>query len=188
MDDIEQHADLKIYLRRLRWALAALPERDRDEVVEETRLHVLERVESGRPLEQVLAALGPAPAYAQSFLDEMEISGVLASQRSGAMLRVVARRAQRSLVAAAALAVVLLLAASAALTLSVAVFEIGDPVHTGLWVSQDQTFIGVIDDPSSARELLGGWIFVLAAVNALLAWWLGRLVLLRAIRAIARAD
>jgi len=188
MDDTEQHPDLKVYLRRLRWALAALPERDRDDVVEETRLHVLERVESGRSLEQALAALGPAPTYARGFLDEMELSEVLASQGSGAMLRAVARRAQRSLVAAAALAAVLALGASAVLTLSVAVFEIGDPVHTGLWVSDDQTFIGVIDDPSSARDLLGGWIFVLAAVNALLAWWLGRLVLLRAIRAIARTD
>ena len=46
MTDSNERA-MNDYLRRLRWALAPLPSRDREEIVTELRGHFVERIESG---------------------------------------------------------------------------------------------------------------------------------------------
>ena len=91
---------LEDWLRRFRWALASMPLSDRDDIVEETRAHVRERLHEGARLSDVLDALGPPDAYARGFIDEMDLSGALASQRPKAMFGAVLRRAHRSAVAA----------------------------------------------------------------------------------------
>jgi hypothetical protein len=47
--------------------------------------------------------------------------------------------------------------------------------------------IGVLSDPSQAHELLGNWIFPVAALVVALAWILGRLGLRWSLRRIARS-
>ncbi len=75
----KSYAELMVYLRRLSWALSPLPQRDRDDVVEETRVHVLARVEGGQTIDVALASFGRPDAYAARFIDEMELTGALAS-------------------------------------------------------------------------------------------------------------
>src|SRR3569833_1391232 len=96
MDDT-RYAELKTYLRRLGWALSSLPERDRDDIVEETRTHVLARVEQGQDLSEALAAFGPAETYAARFVDEMEVTRALGSGRAMQGFGVVLRRAPAAL-------------------------------------------------------------------------------------------
>jgi uncharacterized membrane protein len=182
-----EHDDvLEAFLRRFKWGLATLPERDREDIVAETRAHVCERVERGDALQSVLAAFGSPESYARTFVDSVEVSSALASEDSTALLATILRRAHRSAVALAAFAVLLALGASTALIVSVAVMKIFDPVHAGLWVSDTQQFIGVIDDPTAARELLGNWVFAIAAAACAVAWIVGRLTLLWAVRMLAR--
>jgi hypothetical protein len=100
-------------------------------------------------------------------------------------LAAVLRRAHRSAVALSAFVVLVGLGAVTALIVSVAVMKVFDPVHAGLWMSETQQFIGVIDDPSAAREILGNWVFVIAAGVCAVAWVVGRLTLLWAVRTLA---
>lgn len=174
------------WLRRLRWSLAALPERDRDDIVAETRAHLEERVASGEPPERALAAFGSPEAYARQFVDEMEVAGALGDPRSGTLLAVVARRVHRSLLAVAALVVVVLLGAAAFLLVSVAMMKVVDPTRAGLWRSGQGMFLGIIDDPARGEELLGLSLYPLAGLGLLAIWAVGRMVLLGALRALAR--
>jgi uncharacterized membrane protein len=185
--DEQAHPALKTYLRRLGWALASLPERDRDEIVEETRGHVLERLDQGAPLEATLAGFGPPEVYAARFIDEMEIVGALASQKGSTLLAAVLKRAHRSLAAFGAGATVLVLAAvSISLTLT-ALMKPLDPAHVGLWTSaRGSLVIGSVSDPAGYTEHLGFAIYPLALASLAGAWFLGRLILVGALRRLAR--
>lgn len=48
----------EMWLRRLEWALHALPTKDRDEIVRETCSHIEERIAQGVGEPQILASLG----------------------------------------------------------------------------------------------------------------------------------
>jgi hypothetical protein len=170
------------WLRRFRWALSAMPAAERDDVVAETRAHLNERIDAGQGAEAALAALGPADAYARSFIDEMELTGALASQRSGDLLRVVLRRAHRSLVAAIAFLLLLVIGGLALGFAGTAIGKAVDPGHFGLWVGGANFFIGQTNHPERMRELLGGWLYPVAAAALGLCWLAGRLVLLWAAR------
>lgn len=174
------------WLRRLAWALAAMPPAQRDDIVAEARVHLEEGVAAGRSAAEALAGFGPAEDYARPFLDEMELTAALGSQKSGDLLGAVARRVHRSLVAAVAAVVLLALALVAFMAVSLVIMKLQDPVHAGLWIGPGQQFIGTIDDPTQARELLGLWLYPLAAGCLALAWLVGRLVLLWAVRRLAR--
>lgn len=181
------HPELAAWLRRLGWALSPLPAKDRDDIVAEARLHVLERTDQGLPLAEALTALGPPETYARGFVDDMQLSAALGSRRWSHVLGAVAARATRSLAAAAAVLAVTAMAAVTGVLLIAVVMKIADPVHVGLWSTHSGSFyIGDIDDPAEGRELLGGWLYVLAALAVLITWQLGRLILLQAAARIAR--
>jgi hypothetical protein len=188
MDDTS-YAVLKTYIRRLGWALASLPERDRDDIVEETRLHVLARVEQGQTLDDALAALGAAERYASRFIDEMEVVGALATGRSGAMLSVVFRHAHRSLVALLAGLAVLLLGSVGLGCIFAAIMKQFDPQHIGLWTSASGTFrLGLEEHPENYHELLGVWFYPFTFAGAAVSFLLCRLVLNWTLAAIARRE
>src|SRR5258706_1905434 len=99
----ETDGALKTYLRRLRWALAKLPESERDDIVQETDAHVCDRVAQGEQQAQVLAELGAPETYARGFLDELQLSQALASHGFSVMAAALLRRAPRNITASAAL-------------------------------------------------------------------------------------
>jgi len=182
----EDDRQLESWLRRMKWALASLPESERDDIIAETNAHITERVAEGTPLRVILAEFEAPETYARHFVDDREILGAIGSQRSGAMLAVVVRRVHRSVVAAAALLITVGLAAIAFAATLTAIVKIADPVHAGLWSSKTQLFLGVINDPGATRELLGNWIYVLAILSVALAVIVGRAVLILAVRTLAR--
>jgi uncharacterized membrane protein len=176
------------WLRRLEWALSALPVKDRDDIVRETRSHIEERLAQGMSEQQVLASLGDGDDYAQSFLDEFELSRALGSRRLPEMTRVAAAWAHRSIAAAAAFTWVLLIALYAAGVVLTAVMDFVDPVHWGFWVSKHMVLIGHVDDPAVARELLGAGIYPFAVGSLIVCWISGRSALLGSLRIVARRS
>jgi hypothetical protein len=183
MDDAKE-----AWLRRLRWALAALPGPERDDIVAEIRAHLDERERDGADVAAALAQLGPADGYARGFIEARELTGAAASQRPGAMLSAIARRAHRSVLAFAAFVAVVALTAVSLLAATVLVMKVDDPLHAGLWRGKGQFFIGVIDDPAAAQELLGYWIYPLAILVVALAALAARGVLVWTVRTLARSK
>lgn len=177
-----------VWLRRLAWALHALPAKDRDDIVRETCSHIEERIVQGVSEPQILASLGNADDYAQSFLDEFELSQALGSRKLPAMTRVAARWIHRSIAVAAAFTWVSLLGLFAAGVVLTAVMHFLDPAHWGLWVSSHMLLIGHVDDPSEARELLGAGIYPFAVGSLIVCWIAGRAALLGSLRAVARRN
>ncbi|WP_257387822.1 HAAS signaling domain-containing protein [Tahibacter caeni] len=173
------------WLRRLKWALSALPAQDRDDIVAETRAHLRDACDAGQTPAQVLAGFGGAEDYARQFVDQMELSGALGAGRSGPMLRLVLRRAHRSLIATVATTLVLVCVLLAVTGASLVFFELSDPVHTGFWSGGGNLFVGVIDDPAKAVDLLGTWLLPAALAAVVLPLLLGRLVLLWTVRRLA---
>jgi len=178
--------DAEDWLRRFKWALATMPASERDDIVAETRAHVAERLAQGQAALEVLAGFGEPDAYARHFIDEMELARVMGSQGSGAMLNAVLRRAHRSSVAAGALLLVLAMAAVAFPIVMTAINKLFDPVHAGLWRGPNEFFIGIIDQPENAQELLGVWIYPLAGLCLALIWLAIRFVLVWAVKSLAR--
>src|SRR3569833_1336914 len=187
MDDT-RYAELKTYLRRLGWALSSLPERDRDDIVEETRTHVLARVEQGQDLSEALAAFGPAETYAARFVDEMEVTRALGSGRAMQGFGVVLRRAHKSLTAAAAFFAVLVVGGWGAGGLVAAAMKPGDPDRVGLWASPHNFFLGSVGQPPppGMHELLGNWRYPAAAINAVIGWFLCRFIVTWTLKALKR--
>lgn len=177
---------VEAWLRRLYWALKPMPSPARDEIVAETRAHLSERLDSGADPVELLDRFGPPDAYARHFLDEMELAHALGEQKSAGLLTVIGRRVHGDLIAALAFAIVVALAGFSLAAIATLSYEILDPVHTGLWRGSNQFFIGVIDDPGAARDLLGPLIWPAALAVIALSWGLGRAVLLAAARRLAR--
>lgn len=169
--------ELSIWLDRLGWALGNLTPVERDEIVRETRSHIEERLALGGSLQQVLRDFGPAERHARQFVDEVEAYEALGSQRAGLMARFIFNRAHRNFAAAGALLLLLLLGTLGGIALMMVGLEILDPAHTGLWVGGGAVFLGILDEPVGARELLGLWLFPVAALVLTLAAIGGRFVL-----------
>jgi len=175
------------YARRLKWALSALPEADRDDIVAEMRSHVLDRVDTGSTLDAALAALGAPDDYARAFRETYTVASALSSRQTPQMLHALVQGATRSAGAIAAFVVIVLVWAVPALVAYTAILKISNPSHVGLWRGEHFFFIGVIDDPSRGTELLGPWITPLALLCVVLAWLITRSIAVWALRRLTPA-
>jgi len=180
--------ELESWLRRMKWALTSLPESERDDIVAEKSAHITERVAQGTPLSTALAEFEAPEIYARHFVDDRDILAAIGSQRSGAMLSAIVRRVHRNVVAAFTFLVTVALCAIAFVAILTAMVKIVDPVHAGLWHGTNQLFLGVNYDASSAHELLGNWIFLLAVLSVAFAVIVGRSVLVWAVKSLLRSD
>lgn len=172
--DKEIDRDVGAYLRRCRWALSALPEPDRDEIVDETRSHILDRIDAGATTSEALMKIGRAEEYAAQFVKDHAATSALSSGRAGALVAALIANATGNFLAVATLVSLFLVWALALLVAVVAVMKIFNPATVGLWSGTQVFFLGVIDDPSSARELLGVGIFPVAFMLLGFAWLITR--------------
>lgn len=176
---------LAAYARKLRWALSALPEADRDGIVAEMRSHVLDRVDAGASMDAALAALGAPDEYAREFRESYTVASALSSRRTGHLLHALVQGAARSAVAVGAFVAIAIAWIVAALVVYTAVLKISDPAHVGLWSGERFFFIGIIDDPSTGKELLGPWITSVALLFVIAAWLLTRSIAVWALKRLA---
>lgn len=166
------------YLRRLRAALGALSEVEREDILAETRSHLLERRESGGQagVEQAIAAFGPAEDYARAFIDEHRLRAASAGGGPLELAGVLLSQATRRISAFAGFALVALVYVIALACFAVAGMELIRPDMAGLWIHDGGLALGIMDpetlDPG-AREVLGVAILPVMVVAASLLFVLG---------------
>lgn len=180
--------EIEEWLRRLKWSLASMPAPERDNILGEARSHLREVLAAGCTPPAALARFGRADDYAQSFVDEMQIAGALGSRDTGALLHVVTSQLNRSLVATLAGIGIAALGVLALLAVVMLIAKLSDPMHAGMWRGMHGLFlIGKIKDPAAATELLGLWLYPLCVGVLALSWMSSRMLLLWAVRRIARS-
>lgn len=181
-------AALEAYLARLRAELAGVPAAERQEILLETRSHVLER--TGRPpargVDEVLAELGPPAEYARQFLPEVEAAP---PHRPGT-LGGLAWLATGRWTALPLLFAVVLAYGVAAFTFLFAVSKLLEPNATGVYTSDAQGRRGLMivwSDPThGGHEVLGMWLVPLALLVSLAIHLLMSTLLRRFFRAESR--
>lgn len=179
-------AQIEAWLRRLNWSLASMPPPERHNILDEARSHLREVLAKGCTPAAALERFGRAEDYAQHFLDEMRIMGALGSRDTGALLRVLTGQVSGSLVGTLAVIAIAALGVLALAAILILVVKVSDPVHTGLWRGSHTFFIGKIDNPAEATDLLGIWLYPLCVGVLALCWLSGRMLLVRAVRRMAR--
>ena len=179
-------AKLADFLRRLRWSLSPLPQLDIDDIVAETRSHVEDRIEAGASLDDALAGIGDPALYAGRFVREHSAAKAMSTRGANALVSALLANAAGNVLAIATLAVIFVMWAFVLLVCLVAVTKIFHPDTVGLWSGGDMFFLGIIDDPSTARELLGVWIFPLAFALLVFAILVTRRLALWALRRLVR--
>lgn len=179
---------LKTFERQLRWALAALPETDRDSIVAEMRSHVLDRMDAGADLGEILAALGTPNDYANAFCESYEVARALSLRKMPGMLLALLRGWTRSTGTVSVLLVIAIAWTIALQAVFVTLLKVRDPVHVGLWRGEHFFFLGIIDDPFRGTELLGAWIAPLAFCCLIAAWFISHRLAMWALKASILQD
>jgi uncharacterized membrane protein len=139
-DSVQQAID--DYLARLRKGLRRLPGPERDELVEELRGHVLERLEargsSGeRSLDEVLRAVGDPAQLASQCETEALLRRAATSRSPWLLLRTTARWAGRGVAGVVALLVTVSGYGSALVCYACAVAKPLFPSHIGMWLTPE---------------------------------------------------
>jgi hypothetical protein len=162
--DAGQMATLESYLARLNVALGKVPAADRQDILLETRSHVVEltRRSPSRTVDDVLAELGSPEVYARRFLSNDE---PLPPPRPTA-LRGLARLATGRLRTLPLFAVVVGAYAIAAFTFLFAIAKLMEPNATGLFVNNvdghRQVLLVWSDPRAKGRDVLGYGIVPIA--------------------------
>jgi len=186
--DSEQEIDA--YVRRLLWALQALPHDDRLNIASEIHSHLAERDARGpRELERALASMGPPDALARSYVEEFELAGAVNRASPARLMLAMLDRAGRSGLAFVGSFAALSLYLVAGAFLLMAVMKPITPDKVGAWRLGEGGFAFAIMDtpPPPQAELLGYWIIPLSAMLATLCFiaaskllrWAGRRLLAR---------
>jgi hypothetical protein len=175
MREAQATGALETYLAQLEAALTKVPTHERQDILLETRSHVVERTHRSpfRSVTDILAELGPPGTYAQQFLTE-QTSPVRLSDtlRASDPLHGVARLATGSWRVLPLLLFVVSAYAVAVFALFVAVSKLIEPDATGLWIhyvnGERRSISFVLSDPRQpGREVLGYALVPLALLVAL---------------------
>jgi len=171
-------ADVQTYIRKVRMALNALPETVRDDLIRELHSHLIDRLESGASASEAIAPFGSPEQYASSLYNAQQLSGALVSRRMSELIDALIRNLTSSISATIAGLLIFCIWVMTGVLCVVAIAKAAAPQHVGLWQSPTEFFIGVIDEPASATELLGFWIFPIAIIATIFAWLLTRMLAL----------
>ncbi|WP_340648241.1 DUF1700 domain-containing protein [Pseudoxanthomonas winnipegensis] len=180
-------AATQAWLRRFRWALTSLPSSDREDITREIGSHIDDRIAQGLNEDQVLAALGAPDVCARGFLDDFALTQALTDQDVLTMVKAAMRWLTQSIAAFFGVLVAGCIGLFAIVIVLTVVMRLLDPVHWGLWLTARSLILGVVDDPSEGRELLGAWLYAWAVLGIVVCWAVGRTVLLASLRHVAKS-
>jgi uncharacterized membrane protein len=187
----ESEAEIDAYVRRLLWALQALPQEDRLNIASEIHGHLNDCASRGpAELERALRRLGTADRLARAYVEEYELAGAVNRASPVTLLLSVLNRATRSLLACGGgLAALVLYFFAIAFALT-AVAKLIVPGDVGAWVIGGRMLsIGLMDTPPpGAKDLLGYWIVPIAVLcGAVCFVGAGKLLRLIGVRLLARS-
>ncbi len=178
------------YLSRLRKALRGIPAEDRDDIVEEIRGHVLERIESGgdatpRAVESVLRAVGDPGLLARQYETDGMLRHAVTSRSPWVLLRTTARWARRGAAGLLALLVAAAGYGSALVCYACAVARPMFPSQFGMWLTPEHNvtigyfsgrlpsaLMGLSVGPTAGLVVLGTFGETQGPVRELLGPWL----------------
>jgi len=152
---------IKQYLVRLRKALGDVPSTERDEIVEEIRSHILERIEAQEPateqvVNEILRAVGDPKELASQYKTEALLRRARTSQSPLLLLRTTLRWAMSGLAGVIAFLVTAVGYGCAAVCYLCALLKPVFPARIGLWLGPEHTMtMGYWNGRISATEVYG---------------------------------
>jgi uncharacterized membrane protein len=159
------------YLVRLRAALTGMTVSEREDIVEEIRMHIRERLSDPQcSLERVLAGLGAPEALAQQYRTGLLVQRAQKSRSPFVILRAALRWAATGVEGFVVFVIALIGYAAGVGFLLFALMKPFFPANTGLWVGPDQFAFNfrmgaTMTNPASpVHEVLGWWLIPVCLV------------------------
>jgi len=159
------------YLVRLRASLTGMSVAEREDIVEEIRMHIRERSgESQTSVEAVLAGLGPAGELAEQYRTGVLVQRARTSISPVVILRAALRWAATGVEGFIVFVIALIGYATGFCFLLLALMKPFFPRNTGLWVGPDQFSFNfrmgaTMTNPASpVHEVLGWWLIPVCLV------------------------
>jgi uncharacterized membrane protein len=159
------------YLARLRKSLTGMTISDREDIVEEIRMHIRERLDDSKAsLDSVLTGLGPAEELAQQYQTGLLVQRAQKSISPLVILRAALRWATMGVEGFLVFCIALLGYATGVLFLLLALLKPILPAYTGFWVGPNQAAFsirmgGTMTNPASpVHEVLGWWLIPVCLV------------------------
>jgi uncharacterized membrane protein len=159
------------YLARLRASLTGMTVSEREDIVEEIRMHIRERSSDPQTsLDAVLAGLGPADELAQQYRTGLLVQRARTSLSPVVILRAALRWAATGVEGFIVFVIALIGYAMGVGFLLLALMKPFFPANTGLWVGPDQFNFSfrmgaTMTNPASpVHEVLGWWLIPVCLV------------------------
>jgi hypothetical protein len=155
---------IEVYIARLRTALSGFSVREREDIVEEIRAHIMDRAaEPGRTVEDTIARLGPAEELAKDYRSGALVRRARSSFSPWTVLRATFRWAMTGVHGFTVFILALLgYGMGTALVVS-GLLKPLLPEETGLWIGPDVFQIGFRPEHSpDVHEMLGPWFTQIA--------------------------
>jgi hypothetical protein len=186
----ESEQEIDFYVRRLLWALQALPHDDRLNIASEIHGHLAECAGRGpNEVDRALARMGSPDALAQSYVEEYELAGAVNRASPATLLLTILNRATRSALAFCGGMTALFLYLFAAGLALVAIGKLLVPQDVGAWRDGRTVSAGILTQPPHSAELLGYWIIPISVIlGALCFVGAGKLLRLIGRRLLARSG
>jgi uncharacterized membrane protein len=156
---------IETYLSALRTQLAPITLAEREEILREIAAHIRDSVETGTPIETVLARLGTPAELAAEYRDGQLIRAASRSVSPVTLLRATLRLATKGITG-----IIVFFAAIFGYAFGVGLFLTGllkavFPAYTGVWVANghfvNSGTLGSIPQPP-AHDILGWWYLPIA--------------------------
>jgi len=170
------------FLRGFRRGLATLPADIREDLVEEVRSHLEERLAQGKL--DLAREFGSADDYAQRFLTELQLSAALSRGTPLRLFTVLVGRATATATVVFVLLPLLLVEISAGMLVSIGLLKPFAADHVGLFLSADGGLAGLgwLSRVDGLHEVLGYAAMPLFIFGGLLLFWLANRQLVRIAR------
>jgi HAAS domain-containing protein len=147
--------DAEQFLKRVRQGLSTLEEKERDEIVNELRSHLLDRQAQNKA--DLLQGFEPPEILASAFLSEYALRGALAQGTSWAMGRALLIAARDSALVLLILFPLILLQICGAGFIALGLLKPLLPNHIGIWVGGGNLNVGFTSpSPGCTRFSAGG--------------------------------
>ncbi len=170
---------LETYISRLRAALSGLTVSEREEIVEEIRAHILDRVStSGLTVQETLDRLGPVEDLARDYSNGALVKRARGSFSPFLILRATLRWAMTGFHGIAVFIIALLGYTLGLGMMILAFIKPLFPDQTGLWVGPHQFGFGFRPENVQAHEVLGRWFMQVALLIGILSF-IGTTILMR---------
>ncbi len=175
-------SDIETWLGYLEQVLSPLPAPERDDIISEARAHLEERVSAGLSATSALAGFGKAETYARAFLDDHALTHALDSKLALTMAGTLFQVAGQSLIATIGLIAFLVFGVTTIAAIACILLKIAQPQMVGAWWGPGYFALGAVTDPPKAPEMLGGWVYPILIVIAIIDAWLARFSLVLALK------